>query len=69
MSDVMTYIVCYPELPAGSTIDIGEWPVQAVGLPAFLPALVMRLSKKVCFEEQFYRPLWPGCLHISAVRE
>jgi len=46
-ADVMTYIVCYPELPAGSTIDIGEWPVQAVGLSEFLPALVVRLSNKV----------------------
>ena len=44
---VMTYIVLYPDLPPDSQIDIGKWPVQAVGLPTFLMALTMRSSDKV----------------------
>lgn len=49
---VMTYIILYPDLPAGSRIDIGEWPVQAMGLPAFLTALVVRSSQKVLLSRQ-----------------
>ncbi|MBN1261053.1 MAG: FHA domain-containing protein [Anaerolineae bacterium] len=44
---VMTYVVCYPDLPSGSQLDIGDWPVRAVGLPRFLSSLVMRSSPKV----------------------
>ncbi|MEA3309945.1 MAG: FHA domain-containing protein [Chloroflexota bacterium] len=44
---VMTYIILYPDLPADSRIDIGDWPVQAVGLPSFLTALMVRSSNKV----------------------
>jgi hypothetical protein len=46
-TDVMTYVVLYPDLPEGSHIDIGDWPVQAVGLPTFLFALLSRSSKEV----------------------
>jgi len=51
-ADVMTYIVLYPDLPPGSQIDIGEWPVQAVGLRTFLIALTMRTSEKVDLSHQ-----------------
>ena len=44
---VMTYIVLYPDLPEGSQIDIGEWPVSAVGLPRFQRALQVRTSSHV----------------------
>ncbi len=54
-TDVMTYVVLYPDLPVGSRIDIGDWPVQAVGLPTFLAALVMRSSKKVALSRQEMR--------------
>lgn len=46
-SKVMTYIVLYPDLPEGSQIDIGEWPVSAVGLPRFQRALQVRTSSHV----------------------
>ncbi|MGC9398125.1 MAG: FHA domain-containing protein [Anaerolineae bacterium] len=46
-SKVMTYIVLYPDLPEGSQIDIGEWPVSAVGLPRFERALQVRTSPHV----------------------
>ncbi len=46
-SKVMTYIVLYPDLPEGSQIDIGEWPVSAVGLPRFERALHVRSSSHV----------------------
>jgi len=46
-TEVMTCIVLYPDLPPDSDIAIGDWPVQALGLPAFLFALVSRSSKKV----------------------
>jgi len=51
-SDVMTCIVLYPDLPEGSNVDIGDWPVQALGLPAFLFALVSRSSSKVKLSRQ-----------------
>ncbi len=51
-NDVMTYIVLYPDLTEGSDIEIGDWPVQAVGLPTFLFALVSRTSKKVELSRQ-----------------
>jgi hypothetical protein len=51
-TDVITYVVLYPDLPVGSEIDIGDWPVQAVGLPTFLAALAMRSSKKVDLSRQ-----------------
>lgn len=51
-TDVMTYVVLYPDLLGGSDIDIGDWPVQAVGLPAFLFALASRSSKKVNLSRQ-----------------
>jgi hypothetical protein len=51
-SDVMTYVVLYPDLPAASQVDIGDWPVRAVGLPTFLMALTMRTSKKVNLSRQ-----------------
>ena len=50
--DVMSYIVLYPDLPPDSQIDIGDWPVQAVGLPTFLMALGMRSSSKVELSRQ-----------------
>lgn len=50
--DVMTYVVLYPDLPEGSEITIGDWPVQAIGLPAFLFALVSRSSKKIRLSRQ-----------------
>ena len=46
-TDVMTCIVLYPDLPEGSNIAIGNWPVQALGLPAFQFALVSRSSNRV----------------------
>ncbi|MDY7079523.1 MAG: FHA domain-containing protein [Chloroflexota bacterium] len=46
-TDVMTYIVLYPDVPPDSQVEIGDWPVQAVGLPTFLVALTMRSSNKV----------------------
>ncbi|MBN2393575.1 MAG: FHA domain-containing protein [Anaerolineae bacterium] len=45
---VMTHIVFYPDLPQGSQIKIGEFPVRALGLPQFLTALTVRSSTKVC---------------------
>lgn len=51
-ADVMTYIVLYPDLPPGSQIDIGDWPVRAVGLPTFLMALTIRTSKKTALSRQ-----------------
>ncbi|MCP4544028.1 MAG: FHA domain-containing protein [Chloroflexi bacterium] len=51
-ADVMTYVVLYPDLPPDSQIDIGDWPVRAVGLPTFLMALTMRTSKKVDLSRQ-----------------
>jgi len=51
-TDVMSYIVLYPDLPPDSQIDIGNWPVQAVGLPVFLMALTMRSSNKVDLSRQ-----------------
>jgi len=51
-ADVMTYVVLYPDLPEGSDIRIGDWPVQTVGLPAFLFALVSHTSKKVELSRQ-----------------
>lgn len=51
-SEVFTYIVLYPDLPSESEIDIGEWPVQAVGLPAFLAALTTRSSERVDLSHQ-----------------
>jgi len=51
-TSVMTYVVLYPDLPKGSNIDIGDWPVQAVGLPVFLFALVSRSSGKVDLSNQ-----------------
>ena len=46
-TDVMRYIVLYPDLPESSSIDIGDRPVQAVGLPAFKSDLISRSSDKV----------------------
>lgn len=51
-TEVMSYLVLYPDLPQGSQIDIGDWPVQAVGLPTFLAALTLRSSKKVELSRQ-----------------
>jgi len=51
-SDVMTSIVLYPDLPEGSDVAIGDWPVQALGLPAFLFALVSCSSSKVTLSRQ-----------------
>jgi hypothetical protein len=51
-AEVMTYVVLYPDLPAGSEIDIGDWPVQVVGLPTFLAALTMCSSNKVALSHQ-----------------
>jgi hypothetical protein len=51
-TDVMTYIVLYPDLAEGSKIRIGNWPVRAVGLPAFLFALMSRSSEKVELSRQ-----------------
>ena len=50
--DVMTYIVFYPELAKNSEVDIGDWPVQAAGLPTFLFALASRTSDKVELSRQ-----------------
>ena len=51
-SEVFTYVVLYPDLPAGSELDIGDWPVQAVGLPAFLAALTVRSSERLDLSHQ-----------------
>ena len=51
-TEVMTYVVLYPDLPRGSDISIGDWPVQAMGLPAFRFALASRTSKKVKLSRQ-----------------
>jgi hypothetical protein len=51
-TDVMTYVVLYPDLPDGSGIDIGDWPIQAVGLPTFLFALASRSSDAVNLSRQ-----------------
>lgn len=45
--DVKCHIVLYPDLPQGSQIDIGEYPIQAVGLPAFLFALITCSSSRL----------------------
>ena len=29
----MTYVVLYPDMPPGSKIEIGDWPVQIVSPP------------------------------------
>jgi hypothetical protein len=69
-AEVMTYIVLYPDLPVNSEIDIGDWPVQAVGLPAFLAALAMRSSSKVVLlhQEMSRIPLLIGLERLQAVR-
>ncbi len=36
---VRSYIVLYPDIPQGSRIEIGDFPIQAVGLEDFLFAL------------------------------
>lgn len=46
-SEVMTFIVFYPDLPEGSRIDIGDYPVQAAGLPMFMTSLAVRSSDKI----------------------
>lgn len=51
-TEVMTCIVLYPDMPPNSDIAIGDWPVQALGLPAFLFALVSRSSNKVSLSRQ-----------------
>ncbi|MGC9357065.1 MAG: FHA domain-containing protein [Anaerolineae bacterium] len=51
-SKVMTYVVLYPDLPESSHIEIGEWPVKALGLPAFLQELVTVTSSKVNLSPQ-----------------
>jgi hypothetical protein len=51
-SEVFTYIVLYPDLPPGSEIDIGDWPVQASGLPSFLTALTVRSSERIDLAHQ-----------------
>jgi hypothetical protein len=69
-AEVMTYVVLYPDLPAGSEIDIGDWPVQAVGLPAFLAALTMRFSSKVALlhQEMSRIPCLIGMERLQTVR-
>lgn len=36
------YIVIYPDMPANSEINIGDHPVQALGLPRFRSTIVIR---------------------------
>ncbi len=51
-SKVMTYLVIYPDMPAGSKIDIGRFPVQAVGFPKFRDSLPFRTSPQVNLSRQ-----------------
>lgn len=51
-SDVMTFIVIYPDMAADSDIDIGEHPVQAVGLPKFMTSLLVRSSSQIGLSPQ-----------------
>lgn len=51
-TEVTTCIVLYPDMPPNSDIAIGDWPVQALGLPAFLFALASISSNKVNLSRQ-----------------
>jgi hypothetical protein len=51
-SHVMTFIVIYPDLPEDSDIDIGEHPVEAVGLPKFMTSLLVRSSNRIGLSRQ-----------------
>lgn len=46
-ANVMTYIVLCPELPRGSHLNIGEYPVQAIGLREFMTSLLVRSSNRI----------------------
>jgi hypothetical protein len=48
----MQFIVLYPDLPEGSNLSIGDFPVQALGLSKFLPALVVRSSDRIGLSRQ-----------------
>jgi len=61
---VMTYIVLYPDLPQGSQIEIGEFPVRALGLPQFMTALTVRTSTKVCLSRPQMQQL-PQLLNVQ----
>jgi hypothetical protein len=54
-ADVMTFIVLYPDMPDGSDIDIGDHPVQAMGLPKFRISLIVRTSDKIGLSAQEMR--------------
>lgn len=49
---VMTYIVLYPDMPEGSRINIGDFPVQAVGFPKFRDSLLFRADSQVELSRQ-----------------
>jgi len=42
--DIFSYVVFYPDVPSGSRIELGEQPVQIVGLQKFLATLILRSS-------------------------
>jgi hypothetical protein len=44
--DIFSYVVFCPDVPPGSRIELGEQPVQIVGLQKFLAALVLRSSAR-----------------------
>ena len=43
-TDILSYVVVYPDLPAGSRIAIGRHAIQIVGWPTLLNALKLRSS-------------------------
>ncbi len=49
---VLTYIVLYPDLAEGSKVDIGNFPIQAVGFPKFRDSLSIRTSNQINLSRQ-----------------
>lgn len=48
----LEYIVIYPDLHPDSELDIGEHPVQVVGLPKFRTTLVIRTEQRFDFTNE-----------------
>jgi hypothetical protein len=51
-ADLFSYVVLYPDIPPGSRLEVGDWPVQVVGLSKFLAALALRSSPHINLSPQ-----------------
>jgi hypothetical protein len=51
-ADLFSYVVLYPDIPPGSCLEVGEWPVQIVSLSKFLTALTLRSSPHINLSPQ-----------------